>query len=243
MGLEFLTEKEFIDFFDATIEDLGNNCKLKSTKGFKQHLLDTGRISHESALDILEQHPSLAPQINPEILRVTGYFHDISKAWEKDPFHELDSARYILANGSKLIVRGGTTMEQKDALTAMAMIMPPDFILHEQLGGADFPDESASPHPAHIGQAQADLIYLTRQFASLLKRSVDFQEVVFPYRLDQRISLYADLTNVMGKRLTVEKRVEDIIARWPAEVTPLIKAAKPRLYVAAHSVQELLSEA
>jgi hypothetical protein len=245
MIMRYMTEKEFGTFFDKKVEELTCAGLLKSAEShnienFKKHLVDTAKIAKDTANKIINNHPTFAAKLDVNILEAAGFFHDITKLWKGRPYHEIDAAKFVIDCGDGLIVRDGTASERRFALIKIARIILSDFILYEELNRQSYLNESH--YPQHFENAQKDIQFLMRKFSEIFNTKLSFLDVVLPYKIDQQILLYADLTNVNGNRLTVEERIADIIARWPDSIKPLIEQAKPRLFVVAHTVQQLLVE-
>src|SRR3989338_1926810 len=116
--LDFITETEARKLIESEVEENRGKGFIITSGGFVQHLIDTGRIGYETANTILLKHPSLRGQVNPDLIRASGYMHDFSKIHEGSRYHEVGAAYLILTQGDTNLglVRGGTESERKKVL-------------------------------------------------------------------------------------------------------------------------------
>ncbi|MDD5193914.1 MAG: hypothetical protein PHF67_05005 [Candidatus Nanoarchaeia archaeon] len=229
----------------ALIESEVRANTVKNSTDFANHLIDTGRIAYDVARQIMEKHPSLAPQINPDWLRVEGYFHDFGKIKEGGNYHEVSTAHTLLTSGEEMgLVTGGSHAERIQALKGIALIVPPDFALFEALGEYDYPEGAV--YPDDIGKFK-DRVEQLRRDLSYNGNPLTIEEFALPFKLDQQIGLYADLTNVNGKRVSVSERVAEIAERYGSPgkfydplYAGLVKRIRPRIMVVGNTIEALL---
>ena len=220
---------------------------IYDSEGFAKHCLDTARIGYKVAQKIIKKHPTLQTLINPELIRVQGYMHDFSKIYEGQKYHEIGTTSLVLQEGDTnlKLINGGSKSERKLLLQEMASLIPPDYALFEELGGNNFPDgalykdliEKFLPRIEHL-----------RENLSPSKKILSMEEFAIPKSLNQQIALYADLTNINGRRVSVQKRMTELQKRYRdaekpfynpiyAEVTDIIR---PRIIVIANTIENLM---
>ena len=80
--IKYISREAIKDLIVSEVQSNKSKGNILSSKGFAQHLIDTGDIGHQVATKILEKHPTLKGQVNPEIVRLAGWIHDFSKIYE-----------------------------------------------------------------------------------------------------------------------------------------------------------------
>ena len=244
-NLVYITENDALQVIKDEMAS-PRNKGLKGTEGFAEHLIDTGRIAYDIALQILSKHSSLKPFINPDALRVEGYMQDFGKIHSGPKYHEIATADVILSRGKEMgLVAGGTQSERTRALKEIALIVPPDYALFEALGGNDFPNNPA--YPEVIGDFIERVSRLRRDLSDR-GEPLTMEEFGLPFSLNQQIGLYADLTNVNGQRVSVGGRVAEIEQRYSQvggkfydpTYAELTRKIRPRVLVVGKTIENLL---
>jgi hypothetical protein len=211
--VKFISEKRAREIIEAEVKSNRDRGHIVNPSGFSEHCIRTGRIAHEVALKILKRHPSLSNKIHPDILRVEGYMHDLSKIYEGDKYHEVGTAHLILTQGATNLglVCEGSQFEKREILTAMAHIVLPDAALYEELGKDWFPENAL--YKDRI-DAFVDRVHFLRAELSKTDEPLRMEEFALPFTLNQFIALYADLTHVDGRKVSVEEKTELLIERY-----------------------------
>ncbi|MFH1770105.1 MAG: hypothetical protein ABH828_00960 [archaeon] len=245
--INFMTEEAAKDLIVSEIKSNKEKGYIHGAETFTNHLIDTGRIGYNITNVILEKHPSLKDQINPDIIRVQGYVHDLTKIHEGTKYHEVGTAHLILTQGDTNLglINGGTKAERRKVLREMASIIPPDLVLYEELGGNEYPDKVVYHN---IIDNFEDRIEILRRDLSTTGKPLTMEEFALPLSLNQQIALYADLTNVNGEQVPIVERLNDLQARYRDENIPynnplfadIIEIAKPRLLVVANTIENLM---
>lgn len=246
MSLGYITETQAGDLIESTVKANLSRGFIKRPTGFTQHCIDTGTIAFEVAQRILQAHPPLGRAINPFIVKTEGYMHDFSKIFEGDNYHEIGTAHLILTKGDTELglVVGEPAEERKDALRRMASIPISDYAIYESLGKSGFPEKALYPEVKNFIERIAQL----RKALSRSQEPLTIEELSLPFSLEQQIGLYADLTNVGGKRVNVEERMKEVMQRYSdlngdycnptvAELTEIIK---PRILVVSKTIENLM---
>lgn len=243
--LTYISERAASDLVKSDVAahlDLGH---IKNPQGFAQHHLDTAKIAYETAASILKHHPFLQREIIPEEIRTAGYVHDLKKTITGTPLHEIPTAYEILTNPQLELVIGGTETERASALKRIAGIIPPDFGLYESIKG-EFLPEKDSLYPLN-DERRAELAYLIKNI-STDGHALTLEEFALPLRLDQQITLYADLTNVEGKVVPIGQRMDEVAKRYGDAhskyhdpiYTQLVELVRPRILVVDANIRGLL---
>lgn len=245
--ISFITEKRVRELIASEVERNKEKGHIVSPGAFSQHCINTGRIGYEVAKKIIENHPSLAAQINPDVIKTQGYMHDFSKIYEGQKYHEIGTAFLVLTKGDTELelLCGGEQSERNYLLKEIASLIPPDYALFDELGGKNFPD--AALYPDKIGDFMERLDFL-RRVLSKTDSKLSIEEFALPLTIGQQIALYADLTNADGKRVSVQERMTELQVRYKdpkrgynnpvyAEVTDIIR---PRIIVVANTIENLL---
>jgi len=209
--LTYISEKAASDLVKSDVTAHVELGHIKNPEGFAQHHLDTAKIAYETAASILKQHPFLGREVIPEEIRTAGYVHDLKKTMTGTPLHEIPTAYEILNNLQLKLVMGGTEAERRSTLKRIAGIIPPDFALYESIKGAFEPGQK-SLYPIN-DERRAELDYLMKNLSSD-GHILTLEEFALPLRLDQQIALYADLTNVEGKVVPIEQRLDEAAERY-----------------------------
>jgi len=232
-------------------EELASNKRrgfIINPDGFLEHCLFTGRIAFEVANRILKKHPSLKASINPDLLRVEGYVHDLSKIYEGNRYHEIGTAYLIFTEGDGRLdlLSGSSKAERKKALTEISHIVLTDAALYEELGRDDFP--KCALYKDCIGRF-LDRIGFLRAELGKSNDLLSIEELALPFSLNQFIALYADLTNVNGERVCVKERTEELIRRYSDPksrhynpvLAELDKEILPRRLMVERVIEELMN--
>jgi len=244
--LEFITEEAARIMLTSENNEHVDKGYIISPDGFQNHLIDTGNISYDVALKILDNHPDLADQIYPDIVRVAGYMHDFAKMREGDKYHEIGSSYIVLTEGERLGLVSGESREiVRKALKEIASITPTDYAIFEELGGDNFPE--GVKYPEHIGNFDERLSTVRKEL-SKTDTPLTIGEFALPSSLHQKIALYSDLTNVEGDIVAVENRLADVIERYsnPTSgyfnpvVADLTNVIRPRLLSVVSEVKDLM---
>jgi len=245
--ITFITETDARDLIESEVESNSWRGIIQNPTGFSNHCIGTARIGYATALKIIDNHPSLARIINPEIIRVQGYMHDFSKIYEGNTYHEVGTAYLVLTQGdTKLKLVSGTSEQEKTyALKEMASLILPDYALFEGLGGNNFPDGAL--WPKDLAKFR-DRIGALRVALSNTEFPLSIEELAVPSTINQLIAQYADLTNIEGVKVSVQERLTELQERYRnpgsgcfnpsyAEITDIIR---PRLIVGAETIEQLL---
>lgn len=245
--LTYISEKAASDLVKSEVAahlDLGH---IKNPEGFAQHHIDTARIAYETAIAIWKRHPFLQSEIIPEEIRTAGYFHDLKKTIVGTPLHEIPTAYAVLTDPKLELVIGGTAAERLLALKRIASIIPPDATIYECIKGAFSPDKNM-PHYPFNDERRMELDYLLRNL-STDGQILTLDEFALPLRLDQQITLYADLTNLEGKAVPLVKRLDEVVQRYEDRQSryhdpvyaQLVEIARPRILVVDANIRRLLN--
>jgi hypothetical protein len=245
--LKYIEEESAAQLLEEELESNNGRGFIINPDGFLEHCIVTGRIAFEVANRILKKHPSLRARINPDLLRVEGYVHDISKIYEGDRYHEIGTAylTFTEGDGRLNLLGGGSKAERKKALTEMSHIVLTDAALYEELGREEFPKRAL--YKDCIGKFLDRIAFLRKRLG---KNNVllSIEELSLPFSLNQFIALYADLTNVNGERVCVKERTEELIRRYnDAEseyynpiLAKLDKEILPRRLMVERVIEELM---
>lgn len=207
--LEYINEKQFKEVINRESERVLKQGKryIMSPNGFATHLIGTGQKAEKIAKLILKNHPSLRKLINPEIVKVAGFMHDFGRFNVGDPFHEIDGAYTILAHGEKLkLVKGGSNKERLNALKQMALCLPSDGLVFEQLGNPLEQIFYTQDIASKLSYLQKELFYG--------ENSLSLEEITSPKTIEQRIVIYSDYKNLEGEDMSLGKRMREVCARY-----------------------------
>ncbi|MBC8500884.1 MAG: hypothetical protein ISS25_02420 [Nanoarchaeota archaeon] len=211
--IKLIAESDAKALIESEVKNNRDKGYIIEGEGFSQHLIDSGRIGWDISKEIIKKHPSLKEQIDPEIIRVEGYVHDFSKIYEGSKFHEIGTAYLVLTAGDTELglVSEGTKSERKETLKKIASLILSDHGLFEELGGLNFPEQTL--YPDMIDSFKERIEYLRTELSDT-NIPLSINELALPLTLNQQIALYADLTNVNGKRVSIEERLLDIQKRY-----------------------------
>ena len=155
--------------------------------------------------------------LNVEEAVLAGYFHDIGRCFTKDKinhaFHEIIGARYFEEKGFGLGI--ADSQEQCDRISQS---FRSHFIVYEQFIMPEY-----------------------KQWLPGLKDANP--DLLLPKSWNELVIIYADLTNINGKRISFEDRIADIKERAKKNDNPRLKAleeAEPRLLTLKKKVEEAL---
>tara|TARA_Y100000310_G_scaffold329502_1_gene399494 strand:- start:280 stop:930 length:651 start_codon:yes stop_codon:yes gene_type:complete len=145
--------------------------------------------------------------LDPEEAFVAGIFHDLGRCLVRDKkdhtFHEIVGARYVEENGVEL----GITDSQEQA-DRIAQSLRSHFLVYEQFRASE-----------------------SQKWLPGLRDTNP--ELLLPSSWNEVMIVYADLTNVGGKRISFEQRLADIKQRDKTSGNPRLKVvekAESRLY-------------
>lgn len=198
------------------LEDIvySNRENFGDMEGTLEHFHMTGRKAQE----IAEKLGLNTEEINR--LTIAGYFHDIGRCFTKDKknhtFHEIVGARYLEAESMEL----GLTAALVECYK-LASLIRPHFLVYEQF-------------TISIPEFEQWKLGLSDTNPKLL----------LPRELNQKIIIYADLTNKNGKFIPFEQRMEDLKRRDLESHNPRLKAiekGESRLYTIKKEIELLLS--
>lgn len=159
---------------------------LKTPEGFLTHSKDSAEIMIE-LLDRVFFHYNEEFQFNldkDEII-AASYLHDIGRPLQQDQlFHELRGARYIENNGVDMGV--ASTSKQ---LYRMAETLRSHFVVSEQFRMPELADK------------KADFEHLD-------------PDLLLPITWNQAFLVYAELSNIGGKKVTFTERMDELKERY-----------------------------
>ncbi len=242
----YIPENRARELIEHEVKSNAINGFIKNPEGFAQHCIYTGNIAYDVSKRILQRHPSLIGRVNPEIVRIEGFMHDFSKILEGDDYHEIGTAYIILTKGDEMgLVAGESKAERAKILKEAASLVPPDYALFEELGGYNFPKgalyKCVNKFLERISQLRTDL--------SKNSNPLTIAELTLPFTLNQQIATFADLTNVNGERVSIEKRMDEIIKRYSAPeqnlnptVAKLTQVIKPRILIIGKTIESLIGQ-
>jgi len=246
--LYYIEEENAAKLIREELEPNNRRGFIINPDGFLEHCMATGRIAFEAANRILTKHPSLRRIINPDLLRVEGYVHDLSKIYEGDRYHEIGTAYLIFTEGDGRLglLSGGSKAERKKVLTEMSHIVLTDAALYEELGRDDFP--RGALYKDCIDRFLDRIAFFRRRLGKN-NDLLSIEELSLPFSLNQFIALYADLTNVNGERVCVKERTEELIQRYSdpkcRHYNPILakldKEILPRRLMAERIIKELVA--
>ena len=242
----YIPENRVRELIEAEVKANLGKGHIKDPAGFAQHLIDTGNIGHKIALQILENHPYLRGIIDPEAVRLAGWMHDFSKIFEGGEYHEVGTAHLILTQGATNLelLSGKDKSEIKRILKGITSLIPPDYALYEELGGSGYPKDALySSIDAFVDRVETLRRKLTKTSIPL-----SIEELALPSTLNQGIYLYADLTNVNGKMVSVKERMDEIVQRYgnPSGhyynpgVVEVTERIRPRIMSVANTIETLM---
>lgn len=247
MTIHYITEEAVRELVESEVAANKDKGYVRSPEGFVNHHMQTGRIGYQVANQIIDKHPSLAPLINPELIRTEGYVHDFTKIYEGDRLHEIGTAYLVLTEGDKRLqlVTGGTSEERTALLREMAAMFPVDYASFEELGGYQGLKHCA--YPELIDQFRERLDFLRKELSDT-DEPLSMERFALPYSLNQKIALFADLTNLDGKSVSASERMDDAVKRYGNPdsgfydpiITKLTPVVRPRLLTVTNSIEELL---
>jgi len=214
-NLHYITSESFEDVIEAEVARVESEGKLfiYNSGGFSKHLINTGINAESISEIILRNHPTLRNSLSPGIMRATGFMHDFSKYDVGDPYHEIEGAYVILTRGEEMeLVAGGCKSERREALKRMAMCLPSDGIVYEQLGGRGFP-ENVPYKNIFTPEMKEKLDFIRRELSSN-KTPLTMGELTSPRGLESKVIIYADFTNSGDEEeISFIDRLEEVYTR------------------------------
>jgi len=183
------------------------------------HLEASYTIAAEVVARIGARYPALQKSLCAEEIALAAGLHDIGRPLHADPlFHELRGAAFVEAHGLAL----GLAPTQRD-VHRLAQMLRPHFVVAEQ-----FADES---------HAAARSIFEPIDAALLIPRS-------WP----EAIVVYAELSNINGRRVSIPTRIADIQKRYAggaangfsASLSRAMSLGLPRVRATCERVQRLI---
>lgn len=189
---------------------------------FIEHSITVGNRSYEVANLILSKRKELSNQIEPEVVRVAGYFHDFAKiggninnldqkgggAW-----HDLEGAHMVLTRNDEIgLVKEGIEHERKNKLIQIALSISSDYALSAEMG-RDFPQTAAYKVPAGL----VDRFEFLKRELSENEIPITWEKLVFADTIMRKIVQYSDLVNIGGGERELDERLDEIkerYARW-----------------------------
>jgi hypothetical protein len=210
--ISYINESYMADFIVEECErarGLGKDF-IHGFEGFAGHLIGVGNRAEEVAHMVRERNENLKEVVNPGVVKVAGYMHDIGKIKYGDPFHEIYGAVQILEEGEKIgLVCGGTSEEKKKLLNSIAACLPSDGPLAEELRG--FPSDFSHRY-YHTQELEDKINYLRKELSENEPLSVT--RLTSPDTLEKAICLYSDWSDLGGKKISVEERIGEIDERY-----------------------------
>lgn len=241
----YIPENRAREMIEVEVKANLGKAHIKDPEGFAQHLIDTGNIGHKVSLQILENHPYLRGNIDPEAVRLAGWMHDFSKIYEGGEYHEVGTAHLILTQGStNLGLLSGDKSETERILKEISSLIPPDYALYEELGGVDYPKGALYP----TIDAFVERVENLRRQLTKTSTPLSTEELALPYTLNQGIYLYADLTNVNGEVVSPKERMDEVVQRYGNPSGPyynpvvaqLTEIIRPRIMSVAKTIETLM---
>jgi len=154
---------------------------------------------------------------NTEEAFLAGYFHDIGRCFAEDKkdnaFHEIVGARYIEKEGIEL----GIT-DSREQCNRIAQSARSHFLVYEQFGAEEY-----------------------RQWLPGL--SDTNPTLLLPKSWNELITIYSELTNVNGERISFKNRIEDIKNRDRKNGNPrlkIVEKAESRLFSLRDDLEKAL---
>lgn len=158
-----------------------NRNNFESPSGLRVHLKCSYEIAGNIAEDILRKYDFVRNRLNPGEVALAAGFHDIGRVFQKNQvFHELRGARYVEENG----LEKGVADNLVDVYR-IAQMFRPHYLVFEQ-----FTDEQ--------NREQAE------EF-----RDIDLS-LLIPRTWQEKIVVYADLSNLDGGVVHFEERIRYI---------------------------------
>jgi hypothetical protein len=168
--------------------------------GLMQHLSDSYDIAFEVAGKVYDNNIYLRKSMDSREVALAGGLHDIGRPLQDDQlFHELRGADYIEKNG----VHENIANFYDDAYRIAQMIRPHGFVWEQ------FNDEANTA-------ARKEFEYLN-------------PTLLLPRTIPEMIVTYADLTNLDGKRISMEERLDELKDRSRKDPGRLRAMKKARL--------------
>lgn len=246
--IEYITETGMKSLIESEVETNSSKGFVKNPSGFAQHLIQTGKIAHQTASIILRKHPSLRGRLDPRITKIAGWVHDFTKIHEGSEYHEVGSAHIVLTEGDGRLelITGGTKKEKTRKLIQIARCLPPDFALYEELGGASFPNKALYQAALHPFLKRIEEL---RTKLSTSRKKLSIEEFALPFSLEQQVLLYADMVNNGEEgKTSIERRLTEIKRRYgdPKSeyhnpiLAGLIDVIAPRILVVGRTIENLM---
>jgi len=185
---------------------------------YLDHLEASYAIAAETVARITTRYPPLQQYLRAEEIALAAGLHDIGRPLDADQlFHELRGAAFVEAQGLAL----GLAPTQED-VHRLAQMMRPHFVVAEQY--ADQANAAARARFAPLDPA-----------------------LLIPRTWQEAIVVYAELSNVNGRRVSIEARIADIRKRYPpdsrdgfsASLARAMQEGLPRVCATCARVQRL----
>jgi putative nucleotidyltransferase with HDIG domain len=180
----------------------------------EQRLLDPF-LSHSLETGRIAKELASAIGLDTHFAYLTGLFHDIGRLFCEDQkhgtYHEIVGAEYIEHNGVEI----GISTTQQDC-TEIAQSVRSHFVVHEQFCMPEY--QSWRQGLEHV--APGDLL---------------------PGTWNEAIVVYADMTNINGKRTSFEERLEQIKQNRSHTRVGALGRAEPRLTKLKTDVEQALA--
>lgn len=195
-----------------------NPGNLQEPDNFLLHLGDSYEIARETVDAAVSRYPGLGRHLFKEEIALAGGLHDIGRPLRQDQlFHELRGASYLEQKGLEMGVADSLT-----DVFRLAQMFRSHYVVAEQ-----FAD------PENVRERE--------EFEPLDSC------LLVPRTWQEAIVVYAELSNVRGERMSIQKRIEDIKQRYAGpgegnENAALIKAMKKgldRVFEVCERVQRL----
>lgn len=158
---------------------------LQDPKGFLTHSYDSAVIIKEILDKAIHYYPESFKFMDRKEIEIAAYLHDIGRILQKDQlFHELRGAEYIEKEGKRL----GMALTEKQ-LYRIAETIRSHFVVYEQF-----------------------------HMLELKKKRKEFEHIdpdlLIPITWNQKFIVYAELSNVKGKRMSPQERMEELGERY-----------------------------
>jgi len=212
-NLKYLTEKQARKIILEKGKQISKDKNyIHNPHAFLNHLISVGRNCDETARAILKRHPTLNHEISPDIVRISGYFHDFGKFNIGGPYYEVEGSSIVLEKGEELGLVRGDKNERRNTLIRIASGFISDYLIAEELG-MDFPKNPL--YPEFVTESLKAKVEYLKINLSLDNKPLSILELTTPDTFEKQILLYGDMTN-MGKnrKVTVKDRLDELVSRY-----------------------------
>jgi len=187
VGIISVEEAKSQGILEGIIE--ANPDTLKNSEGFLTHSYDSAMIIREVLDKIIFHYPDeFQFRLDRKEIELAAYLHDVGRPLrENQLFHELIGADFIEKEGKRLGLSSSKTHGKQ--LYRIAETIRSHFVVYEQFLMIEFKD-------------------MIKEFKTL------DPDLLLPVTWNQKLVVYAELTNVNGKIVTPKERIDELVDRY-----------------------------